>query len=302
MNITVAVAWIMATVIAGDAAPIVAAAMPAPQCPSAAFTLRANRNEGAFAGMSHDGAELDLRNVSNAICAVSPLPALTFRDASGATLRIAPGRGTAADGSSVNVEPGAVAVASVRYVSSDVFTKGRCFATRRLGLAVARHQALVWTPFQARVCGPRAGATVTRKPFTTAMEPLPGASAARPGVFLTEGPAGSTHAYALPTTITMVRDGAHRLRFTILPWGGGDVAPDSGFIGGKIRAASTSHWAPSTSRRSTLLACNLTFAFHGDRLLIDQASGCAFGANATAARRFRLDPAAKPVLHDPRAG
>jgi hypothetical protein len=67
MNITVAVAWIMATVIAGDAAPIVAAAMPAPQCPSAAFTLRANRNEGAFAGMSHDGAELDLRNVSNAI-------------------------------------------------------------------------------------------------------------------------------------------------------------------------------------------------------------------------------------------
>jgi len=50
------------------------------------------------------------------------------------------------------------------------------------------------------------------------------------------------------------------------------------------------------------LACNLTFAFHGDRLLIDKASGCAFGANATAARRFRLDPAAKPVLHDPRAG
>ena len=104
-------------------------------------------------------------------------PARTqFRDAAGATLPISPDRGAAADNVTVNVKPGAVAVASVRYVSSDVFTMGRCFDTRRLGLAVARHGALVWTPFPARICRPRSGAGVARKPFTTAMDPLPRAS------------------------------------------------------------------------------------------------------------------------------
>lgn len=167
----------MATsIVAVGTVPLMAAAMHEEQCPSSAFTLRANRNEGAFAGMSHDGAELDLRNVSSTACALPTLPALTFRDAAGATLPISPDRGAAADNVTVNVKPGAVAVASVRYVSSDVFTMGRCFDTRRLGLAVARHGALVWTPFPARICRPRSGAGVARKPFTTAMDPLPRAS------------------------------------------------------------------------------------------------------------------------------
>ncbi len=69
----------MATsIVAVGTVPLMAAAMHEEQCPSSAFTLRANRNEGAFAGMSHDGAELDLRNVSSTACALPTLPALSF--------------------------------------------------------------------------------------------------------------------------------------------------------------------------------------------------------------------------------
>ncbi|MBC5801371.1 MAG: hypothetical protein GIW94_15605 [Candidatus Eremiobacteraeota bacterium] len=58
--------------------PIGATSSRAPQCPSTAFTLRANDDECAFAGISHDGAELDLRNVSGSTCTVPTLPAVTF--------------------------------------------------------------------------------------------------------------------------------------------------------------------------------------------------------------------------------
>ncbi|MBC5801367.1 MAG: DUF4232 domain-containing protein [Candidatus Eremiobacteraeota bacterium] len=155
----------MATTLAsGGTAPSGAASARAPQCPSTAFTLRANDDQGAFAGTSHGGAELDLRNVSDSTCTAPTLPAVTFAGASGGVLPISADDGAGARDTTIDVEPGVVAVASVRYVSSDVFTNGRCFAARRLGLEVARHAALVWTRFEARTCGSRRGASIARKP------------------------------------------------------------------------------------------------------------------------------------------
>lgn len=121
------------------------------------------------------------------------------------------------------------------------------------------------------------------------MDPLPPASGPRRGVFLTEGPAGSTHAYTIPTTVTLLREGGRSLRFTILAFGGGDVAPNSGFIAGATSATSTTRWTPPPHDAASS-PCTLRFAFHGDRLVVTQTGACGFGANVTATGRYRLAP------------
>ena len=134
--------------------PAVVARLPA--CTADQLSIALDGEGGAFDGMSHSGALLVVRNVGPAACRVEGLPALSFRDASGAVLDVGrrppigmhPGPVILP----VGLAPGAEATSALRWVSGDAWGGGRCRRVASARLAIGGQSLAV--AFAATICSP----------------------------------------------------------------------------------------------------------------------------------------------------
>ncbi len=180
-------------------APPVGASVP--PCAASALTLRLERGDGQFSGMSQDGALAVVRNVGGAACALPALPSLAMLDARGTIVAsgVPPGARFMHPGPVVfpiELAPGAIAASKLDWIVGNVFGQdpARKVTSASLGLAIGGGS--VTAPFAATVWG-RDGAPVTfgEDRFTTALPPLGTPSKAAAGTFVGEGPAASTYLY-----------------------------------------------------------------------------------------------------------
>ena len=142
--------------------PAIVAALP--PCAEGALAVSFDREDGAFAGMSHDGALLVVRNIGAAACRVPGLPVLSFADASRKALpiaRMAPlGLHPGPVVLPVGLAAGAEATAGLLWVVSPVFGNdgGRCYSAT--SVTVSFDGVSVTAPISTTICGP------TGKPAT----------------------------------------------------------------------------------------------------------------------------------------
>lgn len=127
----------------------------APACSPYQLALRTDAADGDFNGMSHSGTYLILHNMGPRACGVFGLPLVSFRDARGRTLPITR---TAPRG----MRPGPVvlpvvipargeASTGVRWVSGQVFDRGRCYTVASVRVAIGAGG--VAHPLAATICG-----------------------------------------------------------------------------------------------------------------------------------------------------
>jgi hypothetical protein len=114
---------------AGDAATV-------PPCGAAQMEVWLDGKDGDFAGMSHNGVLVVLKNTSDQACTVPAYPDLTFLDEGknpmGISRRVPLGMHPGPVMIPLAVGPGERASATLRWVSGPVYDKSVCLAPRWL--------------------------------------------------------------------------------------------------------------------------------------------------------------------------
>lgn len=129
-----------------------------PTCAASQLSLATDNESGAFDGMMKSGTLLVLRNISTTPCRMSPLPPLSFRDASDHELKVS----FTVQGS-VGMHPGPVVLpiviapsaeltAALRWISGEVFDHSVCVSPTQLSVDIG--EATLHTIFQGQICGP----------------------------------------------------------------------------------------------------------------------------------------------------
>lgn len=137
-------------------------AMPAPApaqgptpCQISDLAISFDGKDGDFNGMSHSGTEMVVRSRSPRTCLLAGLPTVSFLDASGKVLPIErkapPGMHPGPVVIPVALKPGGQAVTELRWISGDVFEKGRCMKAVAVMVTIAGKGQKV--PLVANVCG-----------------------------------------------------------------------------------------------------------------------------------------------------
>jgi hypothetical protein len=133
----------------------------APVAPRGAAQLQVSLDgkDGDFAGMSHNGVLLVLKNASGEACTVPAYPDLEFLDEGksrlGITRRVPLGMHPGPVMIPVAVDPGQTASATLRWVSGPVYDKSVCLTPA--WLSVGFEDGKVTAKFEAgQLCGPDA--------------------------------------------------------------------------------------------------------------------------------------------------
>jgi hypothetical protein len=146
-------------------------------CSAHDLQLTFKGRNGEFAGMSHDGALLVLRNISKRTCTVDLRPELEFSDASGKPValeaRVPPGMHPGPVLMPLTLKPRAAASGKMKWVMGEVFDNSHCIDTADVSLTLA-DGTVSKVPFQAHVCAP-AGTTpqYDQEWLRLGIEPLP---------------------------------------------------------------------------------------------------------------------------------
>jgi hypothetical protein len=142
-------------------------------CSASALKLSFDGRDGEFAGMSHDGAWLVLRNTGSQPCTVPRRPQLNFTDASGKPVELQipmrPGMHPGPVLVPITLRPGEAASGTMRWVTGDVYDAGHCVAPANAALAV--DDGNVTALFAARVCGPAGAIPQYEQAFLRLGEP-----------------------------------------------------------------------------------------------------------------------------------
>lgn len=130
--------------------------LPIAMCKSSQMSIATDGKNGDFDGMSHSGALLVLRNISETACQVEAIPRITFANSKG-TLEAAaelPGTRFMHPGPVVlpiTVEAGAEVTSTLRWVSGEVFDKSVCIDPTKL--SVEMNGKAQTTVFAGHMCG-----------------------------------------------------------------------------------------------------------------------------------------------------
>ncbi len=258
-------------------------------CAASALTLRLERGDGRFTGMSHDGAIAVVRNVGTTACALPALLSLALLDAGGVVVAsgVPPGARFMHPGPVVFpivLAPGEIAAAKLRWIIGNVFGQAAARNVTSASLALAIGGSSVKAPLAATLWG-RGGAPVTfgEDRFTTALPPLGTPSKPAAGTFVGEGPAESTYVYphGQPARRLVVHDRADgTLVFSFEGLGGS--APSTGSIAGPLVV----HGSRATFQK-TASDCKLAISFYGSQLAVVQRGRCGFGNGVTATGQYR---------------
>jgi hypothetical protein len=152
------------------------AVTPPKPCAAKDLTLTFKGRNGEFAGMSHDGALLILRNISKHTCTVDLRPELEFSDATGKPValeaRVPPGMHPGPVLMPLTLKPRAAASGKMMWVMGEVFDNSHCIDTAHASLALA--EGTVKAPLEAHVCA-QAGTTpqYDQEWLKPGIEPLP---------------------------------------------------------------------------------------------------------------------------------
>ncbi len=260
-----------------------------PPCAASALTLRLERGDGRFTGMSHDGAIVVARNAGATACALPALPSLALLDAGGTVVA----NGTPSGARFMHpgpvvfplvLDPGEIAASKLNWIVGNVFGQARARSVTSASLALAVGGDSVTVPLAATVWG-LAGVPVTfgEDRFTTVLPPLGTPSKAAPGTFVGEGPAESTYVYPRdqPARRLVVRSrkgGALRFSFEGL----GGSAPSTGSISGPL-VVNGSH----AKFEEAASDCELAISFYDSQLAVVQTGSCGFGNGVTATGQYR---------------
>lgn len=129
---------------------------PVPRCSADRIALSVDGARGDFNGMSHSGTLVMLRNRGHTPCAIAALPAITMLDRQGRALpaaRQAPvGMHPGPVAAALTIAPGAIASTPLRWISGDVFDRGRCLEAARIAVTVDGKR--LRAPLVAHLCGP----------------------------------------------------------------------------------------------------------------------------------------------------
>jgi hypothetical protein len=129
-----------------------------PLCAANQLSLATDNESGAFDGMNQSGTLLVLRNLSPTACRVSPLPALTFRDAADNELKVlftVPGTAGMHPGPVVLpivIAPAAELTATLHWVAGEVYDHTTCLTPTQLTVQLG--DATLHTQFAGHICGP----------------------------------------------------------------------------------------------------------------------------------------------------
>ncbi len=124
---------------------------PSP-CRAGDVTLHFEGRDGEFAGMSHDGAMLVLRNRGRETCTVPRRPVLIFRNGAGKVLAVKLAVPAGMHPGPVMLEPGEAAQGAMRWVSGEVYDRSVCVETVKASLALPG--GVVSAPLEAHLCEP----------------------------------------------------------------------------------------------------------------------------------------------------
>lgn len=137
-----------------------------PMCTAADLSLAIDEEGGYFAGMSHGGTLVVLRNIGTAPCRVEPFAPIIFEK----NEKALPIRSSVTGARFMHPGPvvftviiatGAELTATLNWVSGEVFSDNLCFSPTRLSVSI--QGSALHTPFKARVCGQRSEGVFFRK-------------------------------------------------------------------------------------------------------------------------------------------
>ncbi len=145
-----------------------------PLCVSSQLTLTRDDQGGDFNGMQQSGTLLILRNIGPSACSVRPTPNLTLFNRRGKPLPVTakmPGtRGTKSGPvvPPITIAPGAVIIATMRWVTGPVFEHNVFLRPVSLSLNIEGQEKRI--PFKINICGER-GHAVTYSLTRFALDP-----------------------------------------------------------------------------------------------------------------------------------
>ena len=264
-----------------------------PPCNAASLVVHADGQDGRFGGKSHGGAVLTVRNVSTTACAVSGVPTLALRTASGRTVA----KGVPAGARFMHpgpvvipvvLGPGEIAGATLRWVSSPVYPHSMKAVAASLALVTL--DGVAKTPLAVVAYGPASGVTFEQSRLTTA---LPDLGDATPASEVTasrwygSGPAGSTYLAAdgRPAKVLDLALGAKPKPTFAFDLSTGAPTPNIGSIAGSLDVEGTRATFADPKRD-----CALGFTFYGGRLEVTQSGTCGFGNGVSAEGRYTAAP------------
>ncbi len=128
-----------------------------PPCSVHQLTLTLDRGDGEFDGMQQSGARLVLRNISQDVCSVQPIPRPLLFDSGGRPLPVSPrlpgirGMHPGPVVLPVPLAASATLTATMRWITGPVFNHNVFAKSKSLSLSIEGRQLRV--PFEAEICG-----------------------------------------------------------------------------------------------------------------------------------------------------